>query len=171
MWRTAPCVETELPIAPLRWDPIAIPGESLSLAEGIRTITTCGDVAAQSGMATHVYLVTRSMQDEYFWNADAEMLFVPQLGGLRFCTEFGVIDAEPGEIVVIPRGVKLRAELRTARRAAICARTTAAAFTLPERGPIGANCLANPRDFLAPVAAYEDRDTPSQLTVKWGGEL
>ena len=26
-------------------------------------------------------------------------------------------------------------------------------------------------DFLTPVAAYEDRDTPTELFVKWGGEL
>ena len=169
LWRSAPCNEAELPIAPLRWDPIAIPQESLSLPQGIRTITTCGDVAAQGGMAAHVYLVTRSMQDEYFWNADGEMMFVPQQGGVRFWTEFGVIDAAPGEIVVIPRGVKLRAELRDGPARGYMCENYGGTFTLPERGPIGANCLANPRDFLAPVAAYEDRETPSQLTVKWGG--
>jgi homogentisate 1,2-dioxygenase len=51
--------------------------------------------------------------------------------------------------------------------AAICAKTTAA----PLPCPIGANCLANPRDFLTPVACYEDRETPSRLVVKWGGAL
>ncbi len=111
------------------------------------------------------------MTDEYFYNADGELLFVPQQGALRLCTEFGIIDIAPGEIAVIPRGVKLRVELPGRRPAATCARTTAARFTLPERGPIGANCLANPRDFLTPVAAYEDRDAPGPLIVKWGGAL
>ena len=170
-WRTAPCAEAEIPIAPLRWDPIVIPREELSFLEGVRTITTCGDVAAHAGMAAHVYLVTRSMQDEYFYNADAEMLFVPQQGRLRFTTEFGLIDAEPGEIVVIPRGVKHRVELRGEPARGYLCENYGGTFTLPERGPIGANCLANPRDFLTPVAAYEDREAPSRLYVKWGGSL
>ena len=44
-----------------------------------------------------------------------------------------------------------------------------AKFTLPDRGPIGANCLANARDFKTPVAAFEDKEEPSRLTVKWCG--
>ncbi len=171
LWRTAPCQDGDLAIDPLRWDPIAVPDEPLSLIEGMRTITACGDAAAQSGMAAHVYVATRAMQDEYFWNADAEMLFVPQLGRLRLVTEFGVIDAAPGEIAVIPRGVKLRAELPGGPARGYVCENYGGSFTLPERGPIGANCLANPRDFLTPVAAYEDRDAPSQLAVKWGGVL
>jgi len=171
LWRTAPCTESEMPIAPLRWDPIAIPSEPLSFVAGMRTITTAGDAAAQAGMAAHVYLATRSMQDEYFYNADGEMLVLPQQGGLRFCTEFGVIDATPGEAVVIPRGVKMRVELREGPARGYICENYGGTFSLPERGPIGANCLANPRDFMTPVAAYEDTETPSELTVKWGGNL
>jgi homogentisate 1,2-dioxygenase len=81
-WRTAPCLEHDMPIAPLRWNPLPLPGESLSFIEGMHTITTGGDAATQSGMAASVYLATRSMQDEYFYNADAEMLIVLQQGGL-----------------------------------------------------------------------------------------
>ena len=77
----------------------------------MRTITTAGDAGTQAGMGAHVYLVTRSMEDEYFYNADGELLFVPQTGELRLWTEFGIIDIEPGEIAVIPRGVKIRVEL------------------------------------------------------------
>ena len=96
----------------LRWDPVPIPsGEQLSFIEGIRTVTTAGDAGSQAGMAAHLYLATRSMADEYFYNADGELLFVPQQGGLRLWTEFGVIDVAPGEVAVIPRGVKLRVEL------------------------------------------------------------
>jgi homogentisate 1,2-dioxygenase len=172
LWRTAPCAELDMPLAPLRWDPIPLPEESVSFPESVHTVTTAGDAGAQAGMGSHIYLVTRSMRDEYFYNADAEMMFVPQQGALRLWTEFGIIDIEPGEIAVIPRGVKLRVELQGEQpaRGYLC-ENYGGAFTLPERGPIGANCLANPRDFLTPVAAYEDHDAPSTMTVKWGGNL
>jgi len=173
LWRTAPCAEVEMPIAPLRWDPIPIPRQKLTFLQGLQTITTAGDAGAMAGMAAHVYCITQSMRDEYFYNADGEMMFVPQQGRIRIATEFGGIDAEPCEIVVIPRGVKIRVELGTGEKAArgyLC-ENYGAAFTLPERGPIGANCMANQRDFLTPVAAYEDRDGPCAMTVKWGGTL
>jgi homogentisate 1,2-dioxygenase len=172
LWRTAPCAEEpDLPIQPLRWDPLPIPSERLSFLEGMRTITTAGDAAAQSGMAAHIYTATRDMRDEAFWNADAEMLVVPEQGRLRIRTEFGVIEAEPAEIAVIPRGVKFAVDLPDGRARGYVCENYGGAFTLPERGPIGANCLANQRDFLSPVAAYEDRDAPHQVTVKWGGTL
>ena len=171
LWRTAPAVEAELPIGPMRWDPLPVPTEQLSFLDGIRTITTAGDGGAQAGMGAHVYLITRSMVHEYFYNADGEMLFVPQQGALRLWTEFGVIDIEPGEIAVIPRGVKLRIELRDGPARGYLCENYGGAFTLPERGPIGANCLANPRDFLTPVAAYEDIDAPGRMYVKWGGAI
>src|SRR5215217_3658506 len=171
LWRTAPAAEVEVPIAPMRWDPIPLPSESVSFLEGIRTITTAGDAGSQAGMGAHVYLITRSMADEYFYNADGEMLFVPQQGSLRLWTEFGIIDIEPGEIAVIPRGVKIRVELTGGPARGYFCENYGGAFTLPERGPIGANCLANPRDFLTPVAAYEDKDAPSKMYVKWGGTL
>jgi homogentisate 1,2-dioxygenase len=171
LWRTAPCNEVEVPISPLRWDPVAIPSDTLSFIEGVRTITTAGDAGTQAGMAAHIYLVTRSMENEYFYNADGEMLFVPQQGDLRLCTEFGIMEIEPGEIAVIPRGVKLKVELKRGPARGYLCENYGRAFTLPERGPIGANCLANPRDFLTPVAAYEDKEAPSQIYVKWGGSL
>jgi homogentisate 1,2-dioxygenase len=74
LWRTAPAPEAELPISPLRWGPIPIPKEKLSFVNGIRTITTAGNAGTQAGMGAHVYLITRSMEDEYFYNADGEML-------------------------------------------------------------------------------------------------
>jgi homogentisate 1,2-dioxygenase len=97
------------------------------------------------------------------------MLIVPQHGELRLRTEFGIIDLEPGEVAVIPRGVKFRAELIDGPSRGYVCENYGGKFTLPERGPIGANCLANPRDFLTPVAAYEDSDEASTLIVKWGG--
>jgi homogentisate 1,2-dioxygenase len=155
----------------MRWDPIAIPDTPHSLIDGLHTITTGGDAAAKTGFAIHVYLISRSMVDEYFYNGDGEMLFVLEQSRLRFWTEFGIIDAEPGEIVVIPRGVKLRLELVDGSARGYVCENYGGTFTLPERGPIGANCLANPRDFLTPVASYQDRDAPSAMYVKWGGSL
>jgi homogentisate 1,2-dioxygenase len=171
LWRTAPCAEIDVPIAPMRWDAIPIPNEELSFVDGVHTMTTSGDAGSQTGMGAHVYLVTRSMVNEYFYNADGEMLVVPQQGKLRLATEFGVIDIDPGEISVIPRGVKLRVEIRDGPARGYLCENYGGAFRLPERGPIGANCLANPRDFLTPVAAYEDEDAPSRMYVKWGGAL
>jgi homogentisate 1,2-dioxygenase len=171
--RTAPAAreESDLPIGQLRWDPVPLPDERLSFVEGLRTITTAGDCDTQAGMAAHVLLVTRSMEREYFFNADGEFLIVAQDGKLRFRTEFGRIDIEPGEICIIPRGVVFRVELPAGPARAYVCENYGGAFTLPDRGPIGANCLANPRDFLTPVAAYEDRQEASELFVKWGGEL
>ena len=170
-WRTAPCREAETPIAPLRWSPIATPAEPLAFTEGVHTMTTAGDAATHTGMAAHLYLLTRSMIDSYFYNADGEMLFVPQEGALRFATEFGIIEAGPGEIVVIPRGVKIRLELPSGTARGYLCENYGGKFTLPERGPIGANCLANSRDFHTPRAAFEEREGPARLFVKWGGDL
>ena len=94
-------------------------------------------------MASHVLLVTKSMEREHFFNADGEMLIVAQQGKLRFRTEFGVIEIEPGEICVIPRGVIFRVELIDGPARAYVCENYGGAFTLPDRGPIGANCLAN----------------------------
>ena len=171
LWRTAPCHEQEISIGQLRWDPAPIPKAEMTFLQGVQTMTTAGDAGTQAGMAAHVFLITKSMVDQHFYNADGEMLFVPQQGNLRFVTEFGRIDVEPGEIVVIPRGVKFRVELTAGPARGYLCENYGGAFTLPERGPIGANCLANARDFLTPVAAYEDKDTPTELFVKWGGSL
>ena len=163
--RTAPAVreESDLPIGQLRWGPIPIPDETLTFVSGLRTMTTAGDAETRAGMAAHVLLVTASMRDEYFFNADGELLIVAQENKLRFRTEFGVIDIAPGEICVVQRGMIFKVELIDGPARAYICENYGGAFTLPYRGPIGANCLANPRDFLTPVAAYEDKDEPSTL--------
>jgi homogentisate 1,2-dioxygenase len=160
-----------MPIGQLRWGPQPLPKKKQNFLEGMRTMTTGGDAATLAGMGAHVYLATRSMRDEYFYNADGEMLIVPQQGRLRIVTEFGLIEIEPGEIAVIPRGVKLRVELTDGAARGYMCENYGGAFAMPERGPIGANCLANARDFLTPAAAFEDKETPSMLYVKWGGQL
>jgi homogentisate 1,2-dioxygenase len=170
--RTAPeRDDTALPLGQLRWGPTPIPTEKLTFVTGLRTITTAGDADTHTGMAAHVLLVTESMVREHVFNADGEMLVVPQQGQLRFRTEFGVIEVGPGEICLIPRGVIFRVELIDGPARGYVCENYGGAFTLPDRGPIGANCLANRRDFLTPVAAYEDVEAPHVLTVKWGGEL
>ncbi len=171
LWRTGPCVEIEPPIGQMRWSPTPYPKTATSFVQGIHTMTTCGDAATQTGMAAHIYVATRSMTDEVFWNADGELLILPQDGRVRFVTEFGIIDAAPAELVVIPRGVKFRAELLDGTARGYICENYGGAFTLPERGPIGANCLANARDFLTPAAAYENLDSKTQLTVKWCGGM
>jgi homogentisate 1,2-dioxygenase len=171
-WKTAPCLDDhDLPIGQLRWGPPPMPNEGTTFISGIRTMTTAGDVNTQTGMAASVYLVNQSMKDDYFYNADGELLVVPQSGGLRFFTELGRIEVSPGEICVIPRGMKFKAELLNGPARGYLCENYGAKFTLPDRGPIGANCLANPRDFKTPNAAFEDKETPSTLTVKWCGKF
>ena len=122
-------------------------------------------------MAAHVYLVNESMRDEYFYSADSELLVVPQEGRLRFCTELGVIDIEPKEIAVLPRGLVYRVELIEGPARGFVCENYGQKFDLPNRGPIGANCLANPRDFKTPVAHFEDHEVPSRVIVKWCGQF
>jgi homogentisate 1,2-dioxygenase len=169
MWKTAPCMEHDGPVAQLRWNPLPIPAKDLTFLTGMHTMTTAGDVNTQAGMAVHIYLATTSMQDEVFFNADGELMVVPQQGALRFLTEFGRIDGAPGEIVVIPRGVKFKVELIDGPARGYVCENYGAKFTLPDRGPIGANCLANPRDFKTPVAWFEDRDEKTRIVLKWCG--
>lgn len=171
-WKTAPHIAQHgLPLGPLRWDPVPIPSEKLTFLSGIRTMTTAGDVYSQTGMATHVYLINAAMEDEYFYNADGELLLVPESGRLHIATELGVLEIGPAEIAVLPRGLKFSiAPLDDVARGYVC-ENYGAKFTLPERGPIGANCLANSRDFKTPTACFEDRDVRSRVVVKWCGQF
>jgi homogentisate 1,2-dioxygenase len=169
-WMTAPAIdEHDRPIGQYRWGPVPIPDEKLTFVAGVRTMTIAGDVNTQTGLSAALYFVTASMIDDYFYNADGELLIVPQQGALDFVTEFGRIAIVPGEICVIPRGVKFRAELIDGPARGYLCENYGAKFTLPNRGPIGANCLANSRDFKTPVAAFEDKEATSRLTVKWCG--
>lgn len=170
-WRTAPCREaTDLPLGQLRWGPVPLPDEPVSFVEGLSTVTTAGDAGTLAGMAAHLALVTRSMTNEHLCVADGELLVVAQQGALRFRTEFGVLDIAPGEIALIRRGVIFRVELLGGPARAYVCENYGGGFTLPDRGPIGANGLAAPRDFLTPVAAYEDKEEPSLLYLRRGGE-
>ena len=155
----------------LRWDPLALPEAGTDFIDGLVTMAANGAPLLQAGIGIHIYRATRSMHDRYFQNADGELLIVPESGGLRLHTEFGLIDVTPGEIAVIPRGVKFRADLAGSSARGYVCENYGAALTLPERGPIGTDGLANGRDFLTPVAAYEDRDGEFELVFKLAGNL
>ena len=167
--RTAACREVECPPNRLRWGPMPIPSEPTDFLAGLATLASGGDARMQVGAAAHVYAANRSMQ-RLFYSADGELLFVPQQGELTLVTEFGRLAAAPGEIAVVPRGVKFRVEADGPIRGYVC-ENYGAPFRLPELGPIGANGLASPRDFLAPCAAFEDRDEPTEVVAKLGGHL
>jgi homogentisate 1,2-dioxygenase len=155
----------------LRWDPLPDPELPTDFVEGMVTMAGNGGPHAQTGCGIHVYAANRSMGNRIFYNADAEMLIVPQSGRLQFVTELGVIDAEPQEIVVIPRGLRFRVDLVDSTARGYVCENFGAGFRLPDLGPIGSNGLANPRDFLAPVAWYEDRDESFDLVAKFAGNL
>ena len=171
-WLSAPHIPQDVTsLGQYRWDPIPHSDAPLTWLTGMRTMTTAGDVNTQTGMASHIYLVTQSMKDGYFYSADSELLVVPQDGRLRFCTELGVIDLEPSEIAILPRGLLYRVDvLEGPARGFIC-ENYGQKFQLPGRGPIGANCMANRRDFKTPVAAFEDVERPSTVTIKWCGQF
>ncbi|GHF07334.1 homogentisate 1,2-dioxygenase [Aliiroseovarius zhejiangensis] len=170
-WKSAPNVDPDVvSLGQYRWDPVPTT-EGLNWITGMRTMTTAGDVNTQVGMASHIYLVTESMVDDYFFSADSELLVVPQEGKLRFYTELGIIDLQPQEIGIIPRGLVYRVELLEGPARGFVCENYGQKFEMPGRGPIGANCMANPRDFKAPVAAFEDREVPSTITIKWCGQF
>jgi homogentisate 1,2-dioxygenase len=163
----------EVPATPnqLRWSPFEIPKEPTDFVQGIRTLGGNGNFQTHTGYAIHVYVANQSMTDRFFHNADGEMLIVPQLGRLRVITEMGVLDAAGGEICVIQRGIKFRVELPDGQGRGYICENYGSLFRLPDLGPIGANSLANPRDFLTPVASYEDREGRYEVINKFQGSL
>ena len=147
-WKSAPCITDDvISLGQYRWDPIPITKKGDTFISGIRTITTTGDVSMQTGMASHVYVADKSMDRDYFYSADSELLVVPQLGGLVFKTELGLIDIAPGEVALIPRGLVFSVLLQDEICRGFVCENYGQKFVLPNRGPIGANCLANSRDF------------------------
>ncbi len=160
------------PLAPnrLRWDPPADLPADRDFVDGLVTMMANRDPADLEGVALHLYRADRSMVDRLFANADGELLIIPQSGALDIFTELGRLAVAPGWIALIPRGVRFRVEVDGPARGYV-AENHGAMFRLPELGPIGANGLANPRDFEIPVAAYEDRDGPCELIQKYLGSL
>ncbi len=155
----------------LRWSPLPLPRAPTDFLAGLATLGGNGSTDAHTGCAIHWYAANRSMQERFFYDADAELLIVPQQGGLRLATELGVLEVQPLEIAVIPRGLRFRVELPDgAARGYVC-ENFGAPLRLPDLGPIGSNGLANPRDFQTPVAWYEDRSGDFELVGKFAGHL
>ena len=169
--RSSPFDEVPAPPNQLRWQPLPIPSKPTDFVDGLTTMAGNGDALTHTGVAIHIYAANRSMSDRYFFNADGEMLLVPQLGRLFLRTEMGVLQVAPGEIAVIQRGIKFRVELVDESARGYVCENYGALFRLPDLGPIGANGLANPRDFQAPTAAYEDRAGKFETVAKFQGRL
>jgi homogentisate 1,2-dioxygenase len=169
--RSGPFDEIPTPPNQMRWDPSGFPSSGTDFVEGITTMGGNGDPANQDGVGIHIYVATASMGDRFFFNADGEMLILPQEGGLRFATECGILDVDPGELIVIPRGIKFHVELLGSKARGYICENYGQPFRLPDLGPIGANGLANPRDFLTPVAAFQDREGEFEVVSKFLGKL
>jgi homogentisate 1,2-dioxygenase len=167
-WKTGAAEGEHPPPDPLRWHPVDVPPEPADFIAGLRTVAVNGDADAQSGIGIHLVLANRSMQ-RAFVNADGEMLVVPQQGALDITTELGRLHVVPGEVAVLPRGMAFQVSVQGPTRAYVC-ENYGAPFRLPELGPIGSNGLANPRDFEAPVAAFDDNG-PTDIVRKFGGRL
>ncbi|KVK74511.1 homogentisate 1,2-dioxygenase [Burkholderia sp. MSMB1498] len=155
----------------LRWDPLPMPAQSTDFVDGWVTMAGNGSAAAMSGCAIHLYAANRSMRERFFYSADGELLIVPQEGRLFIMTELGRLDVEPFEIAVIPRGVRFAVALPDGHARGYVCENFGALLRLPDLGPIGSNGLANPRDFLAPRASYEDREGAFELVAKLNGRL
>lgn len=163
--------EVAVPPNQLRWDPLPLPTAPTDFIDGWVTLAGNGSAQAQCGNAFHLYACNRDMAGRYFYNADGELLIVPQQGRLAIATEFGKIDLEPLEIAVIPRGVRFQVSLPDGTARGYLCENYGALLRLPDLGVLGANGLANPRDFLTPHAAYEDLEGNFELLGKFNGNL
>src|SRR4051812_10703653 len=167
--RSGPFDEVETPPNRLRWDPFPMPAKPTDFIDGIATVAGSGEPALQAGLAVHIYRANRSMERRYFYDADGELMLVPQQGALVIFTELGKLAVAPGEIAVIPRGVKFKVDVEGPSRGYVC-ENYGAPFRLPELGPLGSQGLAQARDFMAPVAAFE-RAGACKLIAKFQGGL
>nr|ALJ76675.1 homogentisate 1,2-dioxygenase [Epicauta chinensis] len=156
----------------MRWNPFDLPktNDQIDFVDGLNTVAGAGDPRSKSGLAIHIYAMNKSMKNRCFYNADGDFLIVPQLGELLIRTEFGKIHVAPNEICVIQQGMRFSIEINQPARGYIL-EVFGQHFTLPDLGPIGANGLANPRDFQTPVACYEDHQTDYEIIVKYQGTL
>jgi homogentisate 1,2-dioxygenase len=171
--RSTPFHEIEADPNRLRWDALPLPlaDERVDWIDGLFTIAGNGDLSTRNGLAIHIYAANQDMADRYFVDSDGELLLVPELNPIVLHTELGPLRVTPGEIAVVPRGIRFRVELPDGLARGYVCENFGAAFTLPERGPIGANGLANERDFLYPHASFEERGHTVQVVNKFGGNL
>ncbi|KAI8907334.1 Homogentisate 1,2-dioxygenase [Gorgonomyces haynaldii] len=163
-------VECESTPQQLRWSPFEIPTEKRDFVQGLHTVMGAGSPGARDGLAVHVYLCNTSMGNKAMYNADGDFLFVPQEGQLTVKTEMGRLQVKPGEIMIIPRGIRFSIDVEGPTRGYIC-EIFFGHFEIPDLGPIGANGLADPRHFLYPKAWYEDLETEYTIVSKYQGYL
>lgn len=163
LWKSPHFPTEKTPPHQLRWHPPQMAKEKKDFLDGITTMVG-NDVSSVS-----VYQCNQSM-NRYFYNSDADMLIVPETGNLYLRTEMGNIVAEPHEIVVIQRGIKFQVMVEGPARGYM-GENYGASFQLPQLGPIGANGLANARDFNIPVASYEEKTGPFELVCKFNGRF
>jgi len=140
----------------LRWDPLPLPSveEEIDFVDGLVTVAGSGAASEKSGVAIHLFTANISMRNKAFVNSDGYLLLVLQQGNLSIQTELGYLELSPKEICVIPRGIVFRVELSTECPArGYILETFSGPFELPNLGPLGANGLANPRDFLVQICS------------------
>ena len=174
LWSTGAAAGVAAPPEPLRWHPVPLVSAAerrIDFIDGLATVVACGEADHQAGMAALVYVANASMDHRVLVNTDGEMLLVPQQGSLVLHTELGRLEVAPGEVALIPRGIAFSVVLCDATARGYVCENYGAPFRLPELGPIGSNGLANPRDFLAPVAAFDATPGPVQVIKKAGGQL
>lgn len=169
--KTAPQHDIKTPPTQMRWDPLPYPTKRTDFVDGLMTILLNGHAEHGTGAAVHLYAINESMHDRFFYNADGELLIVPEQGGLTLKTEFGDLIIKPKQIAVIPRGIKFQVLLMEDTARGYVCENYGAPFRLPELGPIGANGLANPRDFVYPHAAFEDVEKTFHIIAKFQGHL
>lgn len=153
----------------IRWFKGDIPEkDKVDFIDGTHTVCGAGSAQMKSGIAIHQYLINSSMEKRALMNADGDLLIVPQEGELTITTEFGILTVAPREICVIQRGIKFKVDVEGGCRGYM-AEIFQGHFVIPDLGPIGSNGLANPKDFLTPVAWYEDVETEYQILHKFQG--
>lgn len=155
----------------LRWDPMPFPDSNTDFINSLVTYAGNGDPASWRGSAIHLYAATANMDGRFFYNSDGDFLIVPEQGALFLRTEFGDMRVQPGQIAVIPRGIKFQVLLPDGKARGYVCENYGLPFKLPTLGPIGSNGLANPRDFLTPSAEYENHKGEFELITKYGGKL
>ncbi len=155
--------------APLRFSEFPYFKEKKNFWSGLYTYALNSSAESHAGCALHLYACNESMTDTYGVNADAEMMIIPQEGELLIKTEMGNLEVSPLWIAVIPRGVKFQVQLKSDKARGYMCENFGSPFQQPELGPIGANGLANTRDFESPTAAFEDKAGNFTLLTRYLG--
>jgi len=161
------------PITPnqLRWDPLPMPDKPTDFLAGLQPMVTNAIPGERVGAIAYHYSFNAAMDGKYFYSADGEWLFLPEKGEIRLKTELGNLDVPPGWCAVVPRGVRFQVEAAAGSARGYICENQGAPLRLPGLGPIGANGLANPRDFQSPRAAFEEKTGAFKLVAKFHGAL